>query len=449
MATWKIDSSDGRSWTIDAPDSLPEKEVLDFADEHADSWVDGGHYRLDESNADVTESTPERKADVTSTTERNAEVDAAVKSLTEQIDAFKAEQTKLPARKFAGPVLTGGSGDEVGPVTGFAPAADAVLDRRAEIEAKVKRLTAQRDAFTLGSAGQTVGGVGGALLGASTGVALGSPLGPPGMAVGGVLGSILGAAGGVALGTHLYDIPEAQQVRDISDAEAAELIKSRVIESLIWDGAFVLVLGPGGRLIGKMVNGAKFAPAFKAVAKESVAWDQIAKSKQTQLEDVVAKRAEQAQPGLATEASTALGVKPVRPARKAVEKLVGDIAERSGGRVPTKGEMTGLVSGGETFVRGQAPKPFFHNDKVLADTAESIRKTALNELDTAGAYGSFDMGTAVSRVADSAEKSLRAPTGPIFDRAAQQLVRVDVSEAFKYVDDVLARDARSSTSSTY
>src|SRR3990167_4114236 len=392
MATWKIDSSDGRSWTIDAPDSLQEKEVLDFADEHADSWVDGGHYRLDESNADVTESTPERKADVTSTTERNAEVDAAVKSLTGQIDAFKAEQAKLPARKFAGPMLTGGSGDEVGPVTGFAPAADTVLDRRAEIEAKIKRLTAQRDAFTLGS-----------------------PLGPPGMAVGGVLGSILGAAGGVALGTHLYDIPEAQQVRDISDAEAAELIKSRVIDSLIWDGAFVLVLGPGGRLIGKMANGMRFAPALKAVAKDSVAWEQIAKSKQTQLGDVVAKRAAQAQPGLATEASAALGVKPVRPARKAVEKLVGDIAERSGGRVPTKGEMTGLVSGGETFVRGQAPKPFFHNDKVLADTAESIRKTALNELDTAGAYGSFDMGTAVSRVADSAEKSLRAPTGPIFE----------------------------------
>ena len=49
-----------------------------------------------------------------------------------------------------------------------------------------------------------------------------------------------------------------------------------------------------------------------------------------------------------------------------IQRLViaRELARRTGGRIPTKGEMTGIVGTGEQFTRRQAPRPFF--EAVLA-----------------------------------------------------------------------------------
>lgn len=433
MATWQVKSSDGRSWTIEAPDSIPESEVIEYADEHADSWVNGGRYRLTEDGMEAPASQP-GKAEPSS---RNKAAAATVARLDEQIAALESQIAATPSREIG--VTPGGA------ATGMRQSRIA-KSNQADLTADLDELKAQRSKLVVGTTGQTVGGMGGAFAGAGAGLALGSLAGPPGMAIGGIVGSILGGAAGAAAGTHLKDIPDAQEALDISDEEAAQLIRSRAIESLLWDGAFVLILGPGGRVIGKMLNGQRMLPALKASAKESIAWDKIAGSKEAQLESIAAKRAAAAPPGIATEVSTPLGVPAAMPDKKATAQLVLDVARRSGGRIPTQGEMRGLVEGGERFARTQSPMRFFKNDQVLADTAEQIRRTALGDLDAAGAYGSIELGDAIGRVTDSANKTLKSTAGKVFERAAEQRVVVNMTAPLKYLDNVLFRDTESAGS---
>jgi len=436
MATFKVEAPDGRSWTIDAPEGVSEAEAIAFAQEHADSWVDGARYEMVPEAGEPAAPAP--KAD------RRKEADAAISDLDDQLAEIRAEQEKLVTRRYAGPTpaLLGGTGrDETGPVTGMAPVANEaeVLKRRAELQKQQAELTAQREKLALGTTGQTVGGIGGALLGGGVGALLGGPAAP----ITGAIGAILGAAGGVAAGTHLWDIPQVKDVRGITDQEAADIIKGRVVESVLWDGAFMLVFGPGGRLIGKLAEGSKMGPALKAVAKESLAWDQITGAEQRHMKRVIKGRAAVAPEGLATKASTELGVPLAKTDKEATEALVGEMAKRSGGRIPTEGEMTGVVQKAEKFARKVAPEPFMANDQALARTAEDIRRSALGSLDEAGAVTGVELGEAVNRVKASAKASLSRTTGPVFERAAQQNVIVDMRDPLRHLEGILFRDAES------
>jgi outer membrane lipoprotein SlyB len=412
LISWDINSPDGQKFTVRAPSSVPEAAVIAFAQERAPSWQNGGTYTYEV--APKGESAPSEKQ----------LIDAHVAGLSRRIAQLEAQRGQLAAGEMETAVTPGGAA--TGRVRG------ARDPRVKEMDERIAAMKEERDSLIPGSTGQTVGGIGGALVGGGLGALFGGP-------IGGVLGGILGAAGGTAAGTALHDIPELRDVREVSDQEAADLIKSRVIESLIWDGAFVLILGPGGRVVGKMLNGSKFKPALTAAAKESIAWDAIKGAKGKQLSDVVAKRAKEAPKGLTDEASRALGV-PAQPG--GAERLIGDIADATGGRVPTTGEMRGMVGAGEATARKVAPKAFFENDKILSETAEKIRQSALGELDRAGAYGSLDMGNAVRKVVDSADTSLRRATGPVFERAAQQNVFVNLGDTKRYIDSVLLRDER-------
>ena len=426
MPTWKVETSDGRGWTIDAPEGVSEADVNAFAEANADSWVNGARYRME---PDTEATAPEQPSGPTG--KDYADAVARLDTRMQQIDA---ERQKLAYGHFRSPsLLTGGSGVE----------GQTATQRIAELTQEYNDLESQKSQFEIGSTGQTVGGIGGGLAGGGLGALLGSPLGPPGMAIGGILGSILGGAGGVVAGTHLWDIPVARGTREVTDQEAAELIKSRAIEALVWDGAFVLILGPGGRAIGKMTKGAKFLPALKAAAKQSFAWDKLPRVKAEQMAKTIEKRAAQAPEGLATEVSRAIGETPTRTGQAATREALTDLAERTGGRVPTKGEMTGLVEGGERFVRSQAPMPFFKNDQALAKAAGEIRDNALRVLDDAGAYTGADLGNAINTVTASANKTLKRTTGPVFERAAKALVSADMTPTIKILEDVLGRDARS------
>lgn len=421
MKTWKVESA-GESWQVDAPDDVTEGEVNEFAAANYASWVNGGHYRMDP----VSEPSP-----------RNVAADSKVKAIDTRLAEIEAEQGTLGTREF---VETPG-----GAVTGFGQKREtpALLQRSRELKTEADALKDERSRNVVGDTGQTVGGVGGALTGAGLGAALGSPLGPPGMAVGGTIGAILGGTAGTAAGTHLYDIPQARKARDINDAEAAEIIKSRAIESLIWDGEFVLILGPGGRVIGKIADGAKFLPALKAAAKESVAWDQLPKAKSQQMEKVIGQRAAAAPEGLATEASRTLQVTPRQSGQVLTTEALRDIAERTGGRVPTRGEITGMPGGLERFARGSVPARFFENDQKIAKAAVDIRDEALGILDDTGAYVGADLGNAIRTVTKSANNALKRTTGRVFERAAKADVLADMAPTIKILENVLARDQRS------
>jgi hypothetical protein len=423
MATWEIKSDDGLTFIIDAPADATEAEVNDFAAANADSWVNGGRYRMEADTGEPAK--PEKSA-------RNLEAEAAVKSLDEQMAALTKQIGELRQ-----PTSTPG-----GAAVAIAPSR-AQQDQIRAHQAKLAELQGQREKLVIGTTGQTVGGIGGSLGGAGIGVLAGSPFGLPGMAIGGALGSIFGGAAGTAAGTHLWDIPQAREALDISDAEAAELIKSRAIESLIWDGAFVLVLGPGGRVIGKMANGVRFGPALQASVKESVAWDQIKDAGKKQLQGVAEKRAAVTEPHFSQVATETLGVEKKMTDEQAAANLVGDISKRSGGNIPTQGGMVGLAEGMEAFARRQSPTPFLKNDKVLIQTVEKIRRDALKDLENAGAYGRSGLGNALNDVVTSATTTVKRVTGPIFDRAAEQNIAVDMTPAVKYMEKVLAEDLES------
>jgi hypothetical protein len=105
--------------------------------------------------------------------------------------------------------------------------------------------------------------------------------------------------------------------------------------------------------------------------------------------------------------------------------------------------MTGYITGSEYFVRSRSPKPFFENEKILAQTAEDVRRTALGDLDRAGAYSGPDFGKAIERVVASADATVKRITAPIFEYAAQQNVTVDMRPTVKYLAGVLHRDLES------
>lgn len=422
MATWQVKSDDGLSFTIDAPEDVTEQEVNEFAAENAATWANGGRYAMS-----VAE--PSKPP----VSQRNLEAAAAVRSLDEQI-AAKQQQVATFKKKTVTP---GGA------VTAIQPTKSGQAQIGA-LEAEIAELQSQREKLVIGDKGQTYGGLGGSVLGTGIGIAAGGAIaGPPGMYVGGLLGSIIGGAGGAALGTKLWDIPEARNALDISDQQAAELIKSRAIESVMWDGGFALLFGPGGRLIGKLLDGKKFGPALKAAVKESFVWDDMVNAKKDQLKGVSEKRGRDVPKRFADEVSESLGVAPRGTDAELTGALVRDMAAKSGGQIPTQGGMSGLATGAEAFARRQSPVTFLKNEKQLTEAVQQIRDEALNTLDRSGAYGRFELGQSLEQIVDSADATVKRITGPIFDRAAAQNVAVDMTKATDYMRAILKEDLES------
>jgi hypothetical protein len=423
MAKWKINAEDGRSWTIVAPDNIPEADVLEFADASKDSWVNGATYQIAAEQPAAPAASP-----------RNQAADAKSAELRQQI--AELQEQFAPARRYGGPAA-----DPLGPVTGMAPAANAaeVLTDRAGQQKQLETLQAELDKLNLGATGQTVGGIGGALVGGGLAAAL--TRNPSAVATGARIGASIGGASlGVGAGTKLHDIAEVKKARDLSDEEVSGIIRGRMVESVLWDGAFVVLLGPGGALLGKLTDGQKFLPALKAVAKDASSWGAIPDARKEQLARVVEKRAELAPPGLATQASDALDLPRSVPDTTATRNLIADVAEKTGGHVPTTGEMTGMVSSAETTARKLAPQPFFVNDRILSATAQEIRDTALRDLDNVGAYTGADFGDAIRFVAQSADTSVKRVTGPIFQQAAKQNLTVNMRGPLNYLEGVLFKD---------
>jgi hypothetical protein len=415
MATWKLQSEDGTAtYTVSAPDHIPEAEVMAFAESLAPSWENGGHYAISTEDPIA----PKQAAPAAATTPRNALADAKSAALRTRLAEVDRQITGTTTRQ---PAETEG-----GAVTGMGQRPDASprLYNRAVLKAERDKLQAELDKYSVGDTGQTVGGIGGALVGGGLGLALGGPAAP----ITGTLGALAGGILGTGAGTHLYDIPAARESRDITDAEAAELIKDRMIQSAVVDGGFTLLFGPGGRVLGKVLNGSKIIPAIKASAKEYVEELGAAgvRAESDRVAGIVRKRAGAVPAGRATGVSDELGIPTGRTGQEAAESLIDDVRVRSG-RIPTAGEAAGSVDSRlEGFVRGQAPAPFAQNARILAETAEQIRRDALRVLDDVGAATGPDLGNKIAEVVKSADTTLKRVTGPTFQAAAQANIRADM-----------------------
>ena len=105
MATWKVKADDGQSWVIDAPDDVSEAEVNAFAAENADSWVNGGHYRMTEATEPVAQTRGATPARVTTpaSSQRNVEAAAAAQAIAEQMRELQTQIQGLTTRQYAGP----------------------------------------------------------------------------------------------------------------------------------------------------------------------------------------------------------------------------------------------------------------------------------------------------------------------------------------------------------
>jgi len=424
MPTYEITSPDGRTAIVEAPIGVSEQEAIAFSKENWAGWKNGGRYAMERD-----ESAPEDEYKRLSFSE-GATRAADLRKEVEAYDA-KAREFMEETRGVLQPGKTRAQAfaEWMGDPT--------IVEKRQAAAAELAKLE-------IGSAGETVGatigGVGGAAAGAALG-ALGGPFAPVTVPVGAALGGILGAAGGSYAGTRLYDIPAVEAAREITEAQAVEFAKSRAIETAIWDGAFVVLLGPGGKVLGKMAKGFRLKPALTAVAKESLSWDEAGKK---QLEKTLQKRAALAPEGLGTQASDALGIAPVKTAgaERTAEQL-GDLAQRTGGRIPTKGEMTGIVGAGEQFTRRQAPRPFFESDRALAAAAADIRDSALRELEERGALTGTNLGEALQLAQRNADRAVKNVTGPVFDRAEALMLKVNMRDAHGIVRGELERDAAS------
>jgi hypothetical protein len=119
--------------------------------------------------------------------------------------------------------------------------------QRAQLEASLERLG-------VGSTGQRIGSVAGALLGGGLG-SLASP----------ILGTIGGSAAGAAAGSYLGSKWDIANAEDVTAEEAEQLIYDRVVEDVLTDAAGSLLFVVGGKLL--KVTGAtqglkKFAQRF-------------------------------------------------------------------------------------------------------------------------------------------------------------------------------------------
>lgn len=441
-ATWKIELEDGRAFTIDADERVPQKDVVEAATPYFDSWENGGHYMLEfdlpeekeEKGVvgEVVEAVTPGAGPKLDKTERNVTADKHEAALVAKRNALIEEIERLASVKGTTPgLLLGGTagglqrGLEEGEYDRIkltpAERAGRIAQLRKTLEEVDRQLKIYDSEKNFGTA---VGGIGGALAGATGGAAVGrmapGPLKVPGALVGSTLGAILGAGGGAYYG-KLADIEDMRRVRDITPAQAEALAKREAIQTIVFDGAFMLIFGPGGKLVGKLVAGDSLGKALRSTAKEVIDWNSYKAALRDQREAFVRDRTKNAPPELGQEVSRKLGVPPRAGAQ---EEVVEDLMNQTGKGTeniagPTVGETTGRVGRVEGSLRRIAPEIIAENDKALGEAADSIRNRALNTLDQAGARTGQELDEAFEQVVSSADAGLKNYASPIFEEAAR------------------------------
>ena len=434
----KVTSPSGDVYYVLAPEGTTEQQVIDFARPRAATWEPGRTYRMIPSGQAATvpnlQDIPETpESDEKPQSARNLIADEKVAALDKElaeIDAQIAEISNKQGRTRA--VLLGGRGE-----------AEVAADRKKLADLKRDRsdLMRYKSQFEVGERGSTVGGVGGAFAGAVAGGAVGSVVPLVGTAIGAIIGSVLGAAAGSGVGS-LWDVKEARKQREISDKEALHIAGNRAVTSLVVDGAFAIVLGAGGRMLGRV---AVKSPAFRElqkVANEIFNWDDIKNMSATQRKSVTGgKRADRMLPKHGQSVTEAIAPERRVTPHEANQALLEDLAKnsRTGDAVPSVGAVQGRPGSVESSVRRLAPERFQQGDTDLVESALAIRDRAINSLDAGGALEGQALGNAVERVVQSADRTLKRVYGPVFAEARNLGHTIDMSEVVEFLDTQIAR----------
>ena len=140
---------------------------------------------------------------------------------------------------------------------GATPSPKTDVDRIAAISAGQYKAPEKKEVGNVGEIiGATVGGLGGTGVGATAGFMV---AGPVGAVVGGIIGSLLGSTAGTAAGSS-YDL---SKVPTVSEEEASQLMKDRLVTNAMWDvGGNVFFLGAG-----RVVRVVRASPTLVAAAK--------------------------------------------------------------------------------------------------------------------------------------------------------------------------------------
>ena len=286
-------------------------------------------------------------------------------------------------------------------------------------------LTAEMKRTGVGEVGRNVGAfigsIGGGLVGVSGGV--------PGVVVGGMLGAGAGSAMGSA-----YDLYRARQNANvISEEDARDMILKGAITDAVFDGAGSLLFLGGGRVFKILSKDPKVLGALrKLVLRDSInAGANTARA----MGDAAAKEmADRASTVPATRLS-----KEVMDAQ-ASEKAVRELTKRTGGEVPTTGQITGTAGRMETVARALRPEQFEAQRKVLQNAANQMHGDIVNPSVQPSAK---QFGTKIVDMLEGTEKAVKAANRDAFDAADNAGFTVNAKPMADAMEALLARDKRS------
>lgn len=355
---------------------------------------------------------------------RPKEVDREQERLRKNIERMEAEQAK-----------------EVGPQTPVDPSGESFVEgtRNPVLDQAIsddKKSLSELDTRGLGE----LGGAGaGAVAGGMTGMAAGGPIGA---GIGAIVGAAIGSFGG-----RLYDASEAAEVQEITPQEMFNMAKESAIESVVFDGATMLILGPGGKALGMLTGKAPLARSLKRLGIRIRNWERV--------RDQIAAREKggrlaqmSADPRLSAQISDKVLPESQRVPQAQADRRTGKLLEetqRDTGYWPTEGEMRGEAPGGfmgERFRRYLSPEPFERSAQSRGHYAADMRDAVNKIIDDPNlAYNTSDrsFGDTVQRMLTSADEALKMNFRPAVKRAEQlggESFTIDVTPMYNFIDNL-------------
>ncbi len=481
MATYDITYGD-KSFVVHADDAADPAKVEAWARQSASMWDDGEEYTYEDPDARPGLRTASPSADKYSIISRNNKFYAVPRgkgTMGEDYDAYMNEEIKadaefataedaqewikaksdLPNLRSPDPVrlrpkevareqerlrqnierMEKEQEKIVGPQTPVDPSGESFVEgmRNPLLD---KAISEDKDRLSdLDTRG--LGEVGGALAGATTG-------GMTGMAVGGPIGAGIGAIVGAAVGSfggRLYDASQAAEVQEITPQEMFNMAKESAIESVVFDGATMLILGPGGKALGMITGKAPLARSLKRLGIRIRNWEKVrdqiaAREKGGRLAEM------SSDPRLSTQVSDKVLPENQRLPQPEADRRTGKLLEdtqRDTGYWPSEGEMRGDVPGGfmgERFRRYIAPDPFKESADSRGHYAARMRDSVNKIVDDPNlAYNSSDrsFGDTVHRMLASADETLKMNFRPVVQRAEEIGGRgftIDTTPMFRFIE---------------
>lgn len=433
MTKWEIDAPNGDHYTVLAPREASEDEVMGYAQASAPSWRNGGVYTLPESGdiqdfAEEQVPVPRAKLDLEALGgERMIEPTLDPRRSPKPLSTEEAERTrreleaKMENIEIAREQLRRRMGEP--DFRSGRETAGATLDtpghrRLRELDAKYAELEAQRDHLTVGHAGELGGGIIGAVGGGLVGTALfRNPIAALAL-------SWLGAAGGANVGTRLWDIPEARKAREISDEEAARIANSRGAYSLMFDGALMLVFGPGAQVIGRYTRNSPLGQMIAKGAQKIIGWDDIVRAGKN-LRGAQRQRAVEAR----TKGQDSL-------TKEAVERMAAD------GEVPTRAQVTGenhlLDDAAEQIAPGARRK---QREQITRNVEDRIAIARTGGAEPFGPllhdFENKAAGDAIADIQTGVRAAIRQRTAPTFEEARTAGFRINLAGAKAFIRNAL------------